>query len=374
LLVSFALLAGGCGGSSSSDGDASSGSDSETENVVVSDLVVTGPSFTFEDGVVFISGGGTYTLTGALSGGMVHVSAAGSDVTLILDNATITNASGPAILFEAARSATVMLASGSENAVTDGGSNEDYDAAIFSLVPLTVGGEGKLDASGNNQEGIASDSTLTIDGGVIRVVAVDDGLNSGGDLTINDGYLYVEAVGDGIDSNANLTINGGTIISLGGMSGGDGGLDADDGYSLAINGGTVIATGQDIPTPDAASKQRSMIVNFNEQSAGTLVHIEGGAENMTFRPDKSYRAFFYSSGSLANGVAYGVHLGGSCDGIEADGLYISGTYAGGTQQSHTNGSTEFTITGTTGVFNVGTGGNPPGGDNNQPAPPEKPGA
>lgn len=366
LVLVFVLAAGGCGGGSDSK-DTSDGGDDDGGNIGT--LVVTGPSYSISGSTVTITGGGSYTVSGRLADGQIRVNAPSQAVTLTLDGVEIACSYGPAIVFLDASSGAVLLAAGTDNDLVDGGSDDEHDAVIFSSIPLTIGGSGNLTITGTLQEGIASDSTLTIDGGNIWITTVDDGLNSGGDLTVNGGYLYIEAGGDGIDSNSNMYLNGGTVIALGAMSGGDGGLDADDPYKIVVRGGTIIATGQDIAQPDASSTQVGMLINFDSQTTGTLVHIHSersdtaAEEILTFKPAKAYRAFFYSSAELEQNVAYQVYLGGSSTGTSKDGVYTGGDYSGGTQQSH-SGDTDFTVTETIGVFDVGQqsgpGGNPPG--------------
>mgnify|MGYP005913557629 CR=1 FL=1 len=88
------------------------------------------------------------------------------------------------------------MADGSENILTDG-ADADYDAALFSCVSLTLDGSGQLTVIGNNQEGIASEENITINGGTYRITSADDGINASHDgasvITINDGYLTISA-------------------------------------------------------------------------------------------------------------------------------------------------------------------------------------
>jgi hypothetical protein len=347
-ILFFFLTAGGCGGGAN------------TNNKSVSTIVVDGSDYSIDGNVVNINGGGEYIIAGALRDGCVVVDSPGEEVRVVLSGVTISNSNGPAILIQAASTAAVILSGGTVNVLSDGGVNEEHDGAIFSFVPLVIDGDGALTVIGNNQEGIASDSTLTIEGGNIRVTAADDGINAGEGIVINGGYIYVDSVGDGIDSNANLTINGGTVISLGGMAGGDGGLDAEEGYGLFLNGGLIIATGFNNARPDA-SEQKYILLSFGEnQALGTTVHIEesSGSEVVTFKPGKEYREFLFSSGALKNGGVYNVYSGGESSGSENDGLYQGGTYSGGSKLAHfNNGSAEenFVISESGGVFNLREG-------------------
>ena len=140
---------------------------------------------------------------------MIEVDAPNETVHLFLDGVTITNSNGPAILFKEASEAIVTLEADAENVLRDGG-NSDYDAALYSTSTMTIKGEGNLMVTGNNEEGIASEMHLNIEGGNIWVSAADDGLNANNDnvseITISGGYLYVDGGGDGIDSNGSIHI------------------------------------------------------------------------------------------------------------------------------------------------------------------------
>lgn len=382
LVFSLALLSGGCGGSSgddtaweesTDDGDPNDGAEAEEPSGAFS---IDGPFFeTLSDGTVLIYGAGSYTLSGELDGNGVLVEAAGQNVILYLNGVSIANADGPAICFSDGATGTVHIVAGTHNYLADGGSDEDHDAALFSSIPLTIEGEGMLDVLGIYQEGIASDSTLTVNGGTIYVVAADDGLNSGGDMTVNGGSLYVQAVGDGLDSNANLSITGGTVISIGGMEGGDGGLDIDQGFTFSLIGGTVIATGNTVVTPNGGNTQTSLLLNYQgTHTANTLVRIEGDSASLTFAPALAYGAFFYSSPVLVAGT-YRIYSGGSVDGTATDGLY-DGTYTAGTMQTHFGDADgNFAVAaGTANTFsNVGADQTSGGAQNPGGTPPNQPG-
>lgn len=284
------------------------------------------------DGVL-ISAAGTYTISGTLEDGMIHVDVADGAVELVLNGVEISNSKGPAILFTNTSDAVVTLTEGTTNSLSDGG-DSDYDGALYSTGTLTIQGDGNLDVTGNAEEGIASEMHLNIDGGTIHVTSKDDGLNANNDgvsiITINGGYLHIEAGGDGIDSNGALTINGGTVIALSSLTDANGGLDADG--DVTITGGTVIATGEKLSTPTTSSSQKSIIIDFGStQQAGNLVSIQQeGNQLLNFAPALTYRCLLYSSDDLAEDVSYDVYSGGSASGDHVDGVYEMGTYTAGT--------------------------------------------
>jgi hypothetical protein len=374
---------GGCGGS-----DGTNIVPPAEKEKPVAGISITGPDYNIDGNIVNVTGGGEYTISGQTETGGVVVDAPGENVHLVLSGVTITNPEGPAILVKAASAASITISDGSVNALADGGADEEHDAVIFSSVPLVIAGGGALDVTGVYQEVIASDSTLTVNGGSIRVTAADDGLNSGEGIVINGGYIFVDSVGDGIDSNAYLTVNGGSVISLGGTVGGDGGLDAEEGFKLSIDGGLVIATGLNNTRPDVSSAQNYILLSFGEnRPAESLVRIEdeNGAEIVTFKPGKEYAEFLFSSDTLVSGMICKVYSGGESSGSEYDdGLLSGGTYSGGTRLSHFNDgdpSEDFVISPAGGVFDLsergqvfpGPGETPPPVSGDMPPDPEFPG-
>ena len=305
---------------------------SEATIVLGESIEIDGEGAEVSDEGVLISKAGTYTISGELEEGMVHVDVSDAEVELVLAGVDISNSTGPAILFTNTSEAIVTLAEGTTNSLSDGG-NSDYDGALYSTGTMTIQGDGALDVAGNAEEGIASEMHLNIDGGTIHITSADDGMNANNDgvsvITINDGYLYIEAGGDGIDSNGALSINGGTVIALGSLTDANGGLDADD--DVTITGGTVIATGERISTPTTSSSQKSVIIDFaSTQQAGTIASIQqNGSQLLNFAPALNYRSLLYSSDTLAEDVSYDVYSGGSATGENADGVYETGSYTGG---------------------------------------------
>ena len=306
----------------------------QTATIVLGDSIeIDGEGAEVSDGGVLISKAGTYTISGELEEGMIHVDVTDAEVELVLNGVDISSSTGPAILFMNTSEAVVTLAEGTANSLSDGGDSE-YDGALYSTGTMTIQGDGALNVVGNAEEGIASEMHLNIDGGTIHISSADDGMNANNDgvsvITINGGYLFIEAGGDGIDSNGALTINGGTVIALGSLTDANGGLDADG--DVTITGGTVIATGEKLSTPTTSSSQKSVIIDFGStQQASTIASIQqGGTQLLNFAPALNYRCLLYSSDALAEDVSYDVYSGGSATGDNGDGIFETGSYTGGT--------------------------------------------
>ncbi len=275
---------------------------------------------------------GEYSLTGKLVNGQVRVETNGV-VALELDGVEITHSNGPAILINNIGLTTIVLKSGTQNSVSDGGSNLEHDAAIFSVNDLEISGTGSLRVKGNNEEGIASDGSLTINDGYLTVAARDDALNAQTDITIRGGTHLFIGGGDGIDSNNTLTISGGTVITQGStldMFGVDGGLDADEDITIG-SGAIVVATGVINATPtDQSTKYLLINLGSNRREGGLVAIMDGEEEIMAFTSELPYQQIVFSSDKIREQGEYTVYLDGTAIGHAQNGFYADFDYTPGT--------------------------------------------
>ena len=198
-----------------------------------------------ENGTITITSGGTYRLSGEYSG-QVKIEAAKTDtVRLVLDNAKITNSTGPAINVVSAAEAIIYTAAGTTNTVADEANytatgDDDPDAAIYSTANLTLAGEGSLSVEGAYEEGIHTTGGLVIASGTLEVNAANTGIKGKDYVDITGGIVNVTAAQDGIKStNTDDESLGFTRLSAGSVtvSAGDDGLKAP--HTLEISGGTL---------------------------------------------------------------------------------------------------------------------------------------
>ncbi len=343
--------------------------------------------------VVNITEPGAYRVSGTLSAGQIRIDLgedAYSDETavveLILDGADITCTVAPAILFlnvyecdgewstdtasptvdTDAAGAVVVLAEGSENAVTGSHVAKIYkdkegekklwkqDAAFYSYMSMNFYGSGTLDITADN-EGLGAELHLTINGGNINIRSQDDGINTNEDgvsvTAINAGCVHIiaglGAEGDGIDSNGYLVINGGTVVSSANPAA-DAGLDSDLGSY--VNGGTVIALGSTMDWAESDSEQVTMNLQFADyQSSDSAIVItrEDGGIVFAYDPGEDevlgsnvrrYMGAVISSPNLQVGEDYQVFIDGTVSGSDLGGIYETHTitaYEGGAQQTYT---------------------------------------
>ena len=285
-IVAAMLLLAGCGGQVSPA--AASPSPSSAANETKIDLST-------QQQQVVISQAGTYRLSGTTEKGVL-VNAESGTVQLILDGATITNSDSAGLAITGGEKAIVTLAAGTENTISDGGSDETYDAAVYSTIPLVFEGEGSLTVLGRNQEGISTESTdMTFNGGSYTVTSADDGIGAGGDA----------------------------------------GIDADSGFT--INGGDIIALGTDmLETPTEVSKQNTLALTFDETyKEGSTVSVvkEDGTVIVTVSADQDFRTLLVSNAQLTKDETYHVQIDGKTVSI--------------------NGETDFVLTDTITSYGMG---------------------
>ena len=181
---------------------------------------IDGEGATADGQTVTISKEGTYILSGDLSDGQIIVNVdKQAKVQIVLDNATIHNDDGPAILVEQADKAIITLAKDSKNTVTDGtnynlkSGETEPDATIFSKEDLTLNGDGTLNVTANYSNGIRSKDDLTLISGNYTVKAKNNALKGKDSVSIKDGtYNLTTTEGDAIQSNNSTDEGKGFII------------------------------------------------------------------------------------------------------------------------------------------------------------------
>ena len=219
----------------------------ETVNVI-------GAGAAAEGSVVTVTAAGTYLLAGSLTDGQLIVDTTDEGkVTLLLNGASLSCSTGPAVLVRSApKKVVISTVAGSVNLLSDGSGyvvpdeeqaeGEIYpNACIYSCEDLVLEGEGELQITGNADKGINTKDDLKIKGGTLTVTSVGVGIrandslemsggtvtvNSGGDgvktantetegkgyLTVEGGSLYITAKGDGLSAATDLTVSGGNLV------------------------------------------------------------------------------------------------------------------------------------------------------------------
>lgn len=358
------VTAGGDGLKSDDAEDAAKGfitiADGSITIISGGDAISAQTDVTISDGVfVLTSGGGS----GATLAADTSAKAIKGDVSVTIDGGTFTiDAADDAI-----HSNTDVTINGGTFSIASA------DDALHADARLTIN-DGDIDIT-QSYEGLES-NVITINDGIIWVVAGDDGVNASsgagetfgmgggmggrpgqgvttytGDtwLYINGGTLVVNSGGDALDANGAIEMTGGVVIVHGPTNSGNGALDYDGTFN--ISGGLLAAAGSAgmAQAPSTTTTQNSLLINFSAgQAAGTLVHIEDSQGNslLTFAPAKQFQSLVFSSPDLTTGESYNIYIGGSATGTAQDGLHTAGTY--------TAGSLYTTVTASSVVTQVGT--------------------
>ena len=265
--------------------------------------------------------------------------------------------------------------SGGETTVTTTGGKYTYTSSLTSS-PKGVKAEGDIDISGgklnisvtgvsDSSEGLETKAALNVSDGEIYVYAYDDAINAASSINISGGKVFAYASNnDGIDSNGSLVISGGLVIGVG-ASTAESGFDCDNSNNFKINGGTVIGMGGSMQSnPSSSSTQRSVVYNGVSATKGSKICVLDSSDTpiLTFEFPRtmSGAAFFFSTPDIASGAFYTVSLDGSlADYTDSwNGWYGGGTWSGGSQVGTFTSSSVVTTVGSSGM---GGGGMPGGG-------------
>ena len=282
-----------------------------------------GGNVSISGSAVTITGPGTYEITGTLNNGYVRVdSPADGLVSLILNNASITNSTNSPLQIEDADEAEIVLAPGSTNQLTDGSNyvfpdpNEDEpNATLYSRADLTIGGTGSLNIRANYNDGINGKDDVIINSGTITIDAIDDGIRGKDRLTINGGNIDVRANGDGLKSDNKdagrgiISITNGTVR----VSAGDDAISAY--HEVDISGGNVTVTESYEGIEAMRIRLRGGTVDVTARDDG-INAVEDGLDEFAVAPN----AWINISGGT-------VIVNSDVDGLDSNGTV---TFSGGT--------------------------------------------
>ena len=126
---------------------------------------------------------------------------------------------------------------------------------------------------------------------------------------ISGGELYVDARGDGLDSNSTLTIDGGVVVVMGPSDSANGYIDTAG--SFWMNGGTYLGVGSSgmMVTPASDSAQNSITVTGSSCPAGSVITVKDSAGNELFSAEavRQFNALTFSSDAVELNGEYSVY-------------------------------------------------------------------
>lgn len=331
IIISAALLAGclsACGESGTATGGSSSdentaatvtGGDATTIALSGQSATATGTGAEVTDGVVTITAGGTYVVTGTMTEGRILVNAPKEEVTLVLQDASITCSTGSPLYVYKSKATTLYLPEGTDSTLTDGTDNtfsdsyssaeeEEPNACLYSKSDLVIAGSGSLTVNANYNNGITGKDTLFIQKASVTVTAVNHGINGKDSLTIKDADITVTSGGDALRSTNDSDPTLGYLVITGSalkLTAGEDGIQAET--TLTISGGTATVT-----TAGGAGQSISNDTSAKGFKAGTQVTVTGGTSQLNCCDDA-----IHSNGDVTiSGGSFTIATGD--DGMHAD--------------------------------------------------------
>jgi hypothetical protein len=270
---------------------------------------VSGSGATASNGVVTISAAGTYIVAGSLNG-QLRIEATENDyIHIILNSATISSSSGPAIYGIAADKVTITLVGDSKLSDTTNYTvvDEEPDACLFIDADLAINGSGSVSVTGNYSDAIRCKKDLRLISGKITVPkATQRGIKAKNSICIKDATIDVTSSNSGIKVTRDDDAEKGYIVIDGGstsVSTENDGIHAET--HLTINGGYVD------------------VKKSGEGLEGQMIDIIGGEVHVLSKDDGINASKIKdSTQTSSNGGRGGWNMGGSSTGTDGS-VYIN---------------------------------------------------
>lgn len=322
---------------------------------------VAGTGYTISGTTLTITANGTYRVMGACQSGTVVVNKSLSNVVLIFENLTLSSSDTAPVVVKKGSSVVIKLIGTTTLNDNEDASKEDTNAdfegaciKVKSGSTLKITGEGTLNVNGNAKNGIkgAAETTFIMNSGVVNADVENNGIAFDGGITINGGTIVIDSENDGIKAVPDATdlvsegivnVNGGNLTI---HAGGDGiqavnfniadgvfairtmdgykssGFDSDTMSCKGIKAsGSETDTSQDANT-DAGEATTSSSVEEDAEESDNTIRITGG----TFVLNTIDDAIHSDGYVVITGGTFDIYTGD--DGVHADTSLTLGTENG----------------------------------------------
>ena len=289
--------------------------------------------YKIEGAALTINEAGTYIVSGSCSDGSIKIRKGTTGVTLVLNGLTLTSSDTAPISCNKSSQATIVVASGSTNTLTDSEKNNDEtytdntnaENAVIKCKDgsqVVICGSGTLNIEANAKNGIKSGATteeegeasLTIQNVTLNINAsVNDAINAEQLLNIESGNLTINAADDAI--HCDLVMNIGASGTAGPTIKIESSVEGIEASTLKICSGNITINSSD----DCMNAANSDLTDYSfsiDISGGTIYGYSTGGDG------------FDSNGSLTiSGGSVTIWTANSADNqpLDADGqITISG--------------------------------------------------
>jgi hypothetical protein len=160
-------------------------------------------SISIDDNTITLDTEGVYELTGRSDQATIYIDASSDDtITLVLNDVSLSSATGPIIYIENADKVMINVVSNTENTLTDTSSEAyDKDSVIYSKDDLTINGSGSLTINAGLQKGIKANDDLVIYGTTLNITSEGHAIKANNSITISKVDLTIVSGSDGIQSD-----------------------------------------------------------------------------------------------------------------------------------------------------------------------------
>lgn len=184
-------------------------------------IIISGNGVHIENNVINITKGGTFSVTGQISGLSFYIKAPPDEnVTLKLDNVMLTDNKKPVINCEKAQSLNISLANGSRNSFIEA-ENEDLTtefAFIYANCPVEINGSGTLEIKtakvSRFTEAFKGENGLTIKEAALYMDTPNiDSIKLNGEFICEDGSVNIISGKNGIKCSRYAAESGNVVIN-----------------------------------------------------------------------------------------------------------------------------------------------------------------